>query len=192
MQLELVEYPRNLYCIRYKNEWITPFALLIFQVDHVLGPLELSITLAILFVVFAYLYMFCELGEKVSKQFEMFDDALSQCNWYAFPLKIQRILIIFMANSQDPAFLRGYGNILCTRETFKKVIRSFVLCLSTFFSGLTHSPSPCPTLDHQCELFVFHDVAPNQWIKCNILQVCQKCHSQSYCSLICFLCWQKY
>lgn len=92
--------------------------------DHVLGPIELSSTLTILLVLFAYLYTFCELGEMVCKEFETFDNELNQCNWYAFPLKIQQIFIIFMVNTQQPTTVRGYGNILCTRETFKKVIFS--------------------------------------------------------------------
>lgn len=72
----------------------------------------------------ALLWSACNLGEMLTKHFEMFDDALGQCDWYLFSIEIQRMLVIIMSNSQRPAILTGYGNIQCTRETFKKVLET--------------------------------------------------------------------
>ena len=98
---------------------------LFFQVDHILGSMELMMTLIVLLLTFFYLFIYCELGEMVSKQFDLFNEKLDQCNWYAFPMKTQKILIIFITNAQQPTLFRGFGNILCTRDTFKKVSLTF-------------------------------------------------------------------
>lgn len=63
----------------------------------------------------------CECGETVTSQFEMFNDELNLCKWYVFPTEMQKMLIIAMANAQQPTILRGFGNTLCIRESFKKV-----------------------------------------------------------------------
>lgn len=75
-----------------------------------------------MFWTFAFVLIFCELGDMVSSQFVVFNDSLERLNWYLFPIEMQKMMIIVMAKTQQPALLRGFGNIVCTRETFKKVI----------------------------------------------------------------------
>lgn len=58
----------------------------------------------------------------VCNQFEMFNHELDQCNWYLYPIKMQRMLAIVMVNSQQTVFIRGYGNLACVRDYFKRVI----------------------------------------------------------------------
>lgn len=79
-----------------------------------------------MFWTFIFILMFCELGEMVCNQFEMFNDSLEQCNWYSLPIEMQQMMIIFMANAQQPTWISGFGNILCTRDTFKKVISNLI------------------------------------------------------------------
>lgn len=67
----------------------------------------------------------CEFGKIVCEKFAVFDHELWQCKWYLFPIEMQRMLVIFMSNTQDQATLLGYGNIECTRDTFKRVICFF-------------------------------------------------------------------
>lgn len=86
-----------------------------------MGPAELSMALIIFISGCIMIFTYCELGQMVNNQFEMFSDELDQCNWYTFALKMQQMLIIFTANAQQPTMIRGYGNVLCTRETLKKV-----------------------------------------------------------------------
>lgn len=70
----------------------------------------------------------CEFGECLTYHFDLFDDAISYCRWYLFPIGLQKKLVIVMANAQQLATLRGFGNTPCLRESFKKVcIHSCIL-----------------------------------------------------------------
>lgn len=62
-----------------------------------------------------------ELGERVTLQFNAFNELLCQSEWYLLPLDVQRMLVIFMMDTEQPAVIQGYGNIECTRASFKKV-----------------------------------------------------------------------
>lgn len=87
-----------------------------------LDPIALATILIILTVSAITNVMFCEAGHMVGNRCVGFSDAIGQCKWYLFPIKIQQMLIIVMANSQNSTPIHGFGNILCSRETFKKVI----------------------------------------------------------------------
>lgn len=63
------------------------------------------------------------MGEMVCHQFNAFNEQLCQTDWYAFPIEVQRMLVIFMLDTEQPALIRGFGNIKCTREAFKNVTR---------------------------------------------------------------------
>lgn len=68
-----------------------------------------------------YVLLLCELGEMVSNAYEKVDQQLFNCNWYQFPTEMQRMLVTAIANIQQPVTIRGYGNIICNRDTLKKV-----------------------------------------------------------------------
>lgn len=70
---------------------------------------------------FIFIGFFCELGQMLTNQFDMFNIALGRCNWYLFPNQFQRIFSISMATNKRPTVITGYGNIECKREAFKKV-----------------------------------------------------------------------
>lgn len=70
---------------------------------------------------FACYFVFCELGERVAIQFELFDVELNRCGWNKLPIEMRRMYMIFLSGTQQPANIRSYGSILCTRETFKRV-----------------------------------------------------------------------
>lgn len=67
----------------------------------------------------------CELGETLAEQFELFSDELQRCYWYRFTLKLQKKFLILSTNAKHPVFIRGFGNIICARDTFKNVMSSF-------------------------------------------------------------------
>lgn len=52
---------------------------------------------------------------------EIFDVELFQCNWYAYPIETQKLLLTFMSSTQRSKILHGFGNIQCTRNAFKSV-----------------------------------------------------------------------
>lgn len=70
------------------------------------------------FIIIAYM---CECGERVTEQFYLFNDKLNRLKWYCFPLDVQRVMLIFLGDAQQTTHVRGYANILCTRDSFKKV-----------------------------------------------------------------------
>lgn len=57
----------------------------------------------------------------MTSEFEMISNELNQCKWYLLPLKVQELFPITIANAQQSTFIQGYGNIICTRETFQIV-----------------------------------------------------------------------
>lgn len=70
---------------------------------------------------FAICAFFCEFGEMVTSQFNSYDAEIYRCGWYLLPIKMQKMYLIFKSNTQHPIIIRGFGNILCTREIFKEV-----------------------------------------------------------------------
>lgn len=70
---------------------------------------------------FVTIYAFCEMGETVTSQFNIIEESLNECNWYLFSLKLQRIHLIVLANAQHPTTVNGFGNLVCTRDSMKKV-----------------------------------------------------------------------
>lgn len=76
----------------------------------------------LIFNPFLISFLYCELGEMIKNEFNIFNEELCQCKWYLFSIDVQRMILIFMSDAQQPMLLRGYGNIVCTRNSFKNVI----------------------------------------------------------------------
>lgn len=74
---------------------------------------------------FIVIGILCLSGQMVTDAFELISNELNQCKCYLVPLEMQRMLLILLANVQQSTFIRGYGNIYCTRETFKNVSNVF-------------------------------------------------------------------
>lgn len=70
---------------------------------------------------FIAIFFFCESGEMVTDQFDSYENEFHECNWYFLPLDVQQHLVIFISDLQQIKHIRGYANVLCTREYFKKV-----------------------------------------------------------------------
>lgn len=70
------------------------------------------------------MFIICELGEQLSSKFAEFSDALYQCDWHSFPNEAQKVLLALMMFAQEPVIVKGFANILCARESFKKVIQN--------------------------------------------------------------------
>lgn len=76
------------------------------------------------------LFVLCETADIVT--YKLIEISIyEECNWYTLPIDMQRKIIIFTANTQRPAMIEAFGNIECTRETFKKVINIYIF--STVF-----------------------------------------------------------
>lgn len=80
------------------------------------------------FWVFGLLLFVCELGERVSLHFDMFAEELEQCNWCELPIKMQRMYLIFLADTQQPVQIECYANVILTRQTFQAVCMIWAIC----------------------------------------------------------------
>lgn len=85
------------------------------------NPADLVMPLNFSFWAFTVLYFYCNFGEMLSQESQVFNDELWQCNWYLLPIKVQRMLVMFMIDTEQPMSIHGYGNIECSRNTFRKV-----------------------------------------------------------------------
>ena len=81
----------------------------------------MSITIMVTVWVVEFIFMICEPGERMSNEFDVFGEELGRCNWYLLSPEMQRIYLIFLLDTQQPVNMKSYGNVLCTRDTFKKV-----------------------------------------------------------------------
>lgn len=63
----------------------------------------------------------CEMGERLSNQFNAINDTLCKSKWYSFPIGIQRIMVIVIANAQQDAYIQSFGTLPCARNSFKMV-----------------------------------------------------------------------
>lgn len=63
----------------------------------------------------------CELGGRISNEFEEINDKINHLKWYLFPIKILRLMPMIMMSSQEWVGFACFGSIPCDRETFKKV-----------------------------------------------------------------------
>lgn len=75
---------------------------------------------------FTFIFLYCELGKAVTDEFDSIDEDLCQYKWYLLSIEIQQMMIIFMNDTQQPALFRGFGNVTCTRDSFKNVNASKV------------------------------------------------------------------
>lgn len=92
-----------------------------FQAEHPVDISALTVLIGPTIWTFIFIFAYCELGQRVSEAFDKPYDAISQLKWNLFPLDVQRVLPIIMVGAQQPIDLRGYMNISCTRERFKRV-----------------------------------------------------------------------
>lgn len=96
---------------------------------------ELMISLILALWVISLILMICEFGERLTNQYEKFYYEFGQCDWYLFPLEIQRVLPIIISNIRKPAVIQGYSNTVCRREACKMVnLFTTILCFASLNS----------------------------------------------------------
>lgn len=61
------------------------------------------------------------MGSQINGQFDDIGRIVNQSVWYSYPLDVQRFLPTILFAAQDPFVVRGFGNFVCTRESFIKV-----------------------------------------------------------------------
>lgn len=167
LQSELVE--SEWVCDYHPLQWkFTRFFFLVFFVclqSNIMDPnaklfdaISSIQTIAVMSWSFFLVTFFCGMGEMVTNRFNQLHEDLCKSNWISYSLEMQQLYLIFIGNTQRPAIIAGYGNILCTRETLKKVKNEYHLStLHEFTRKLTTLFS-----DGKCRILVFHVGAPNE------------------------------
>lgn len=57
----------------------------------------------------------------IINSFNEINDMISVCDFYLFPMDIQRLLPMILMNTQRPVVFRGFGNMELSRRTFNRV-----------------------------------------------------------------------
>lgn len=70
---------------------------------------------------FAVIFMYCEIGQRISNAFDEIDFGIGQLNWHSFPIDTWNILPNIIIAVKKPTVFRAFGTISCDRDTFKKV-----------------------------------------------------------------------
>ena len=72
-----------------------------------------------------FIFLLCEPGARMTNQLGKFSDELNRSDWYLLPIELQRWYIIFVSDTQNPIKVFSYADIVCERETLKRVICYF-------------------------------------------------------------------
>lgn len=83
--------------------------------------IDFLIPVALMNSAFVLVFIFCELGERLTHRFNRIDNEVLCLSWYMYPLKVKKILPMIVAGTQEPFILTGFGNVPCTRAAFKSV-----------------------------------------------------------------------
>ncbi|XP_055297011.1 putative odorant receptor 71a [Sitodiplosis mosellana] len=76
--------------------------------------------LTLMFWSFVLVLLYCDFGERVCGEFDAVHNTIEECDWYLFPIEIQKMLLTIMMADQ-PVVLKGFANVVITRETSKKI-----------------------------------------------------------------------
>lgn len=108
------------------------FIFVCFQ-DQTASPVMIVVMICLTFWSFSLAFFFCEFGELISSNYGDLPIGLYDNKWYFYPLNEQRMIPTILIGTQDVVTLCGFGNVRCTRETFKTVW--FLVCQSnpTYF-----------------------------------------------------------
>lgn len=69
----------------------------------------------------SYIFVVCFFGDSVTTRFAEIGDTICECNWYEFPLNIQKMLLTMLIVAQKPVYIQGLRDTHCTLEFLKKV-----------------------------------------------------------------------
>lgn len=83
----------------------------------------------LLMLITSYLFLLSEPGQRMTNQFERFGDEISKCDWYCLPVGLQKVYLIFLSDTQNSIEMTSYGNIICARDTAKKVS---IICIVVY------------------------------------------------------------
>lgn len=57
----------------------------------------------------------------MTTKFELVEKEIGEFDWQLLSIEMRRMYMVFLSDTQHPRQLTSYGNIICDRETPKKV-----------------------------------------------------------------------
>lgn len=81
-------------------------------------------------------FISCEIGEIAMETCGEFLFDFCQCDWYNFPVKMQKMLQAMILMAQEPCVIKIFGTIIVSRSTFKTVSSS-VFVVETLMNNKT-------------------------------------------------------
>lgn len=128
-QFQLVQYIHIHWSFIWIGSRLPKFGIYFFpQWDE--NPMTMITLFESIAIVYAGFWMFifilfiCEPSQTMANQFEMFENELTDCEWYALSIEMQKLYMIFLTDTQNAIEISTYGNIICNRDTCKKVFDS--------------------------------------------------------------------
>lgn len=81
----------------------------------------LMMTVAYAMYAFGFVFIVCEIAQRVCDTLNGLDRVIGQMDWYLYPNEIQKFLPLILLMVQKPFELRCLGSMECGRELYKKV-----------------------------------------------------------------------
>lgn len=92
-----------------------------FQWQNEKNSMVLQLTIFDACLAFGILALACELSQRIENTFIEIDAIIGRCDWYLYPIEIQRILPMIISMTQQPVTIECFGSASCNRDQFKKV-----------------------------------------------------------------------
>lgn len=73
------------------------------------------------FIAMSILFFYCYCGKYATEQFDKICDSVYELNWNVLPPKLQKFIIIIIANTQRPLLYHGFYIINLDLSTFVQV-----------------------------------------------------------------------
>lgn len=83
---------------------------------------KLTIILFVLMAGLVTLFVYCFLGKVATESYENMADCLYDCNWFEYPIDLQKCLIRMIQNTQQSLYYHGFDVAVLNLTTFSKVI----------------------------------------------------------------------
>lgn len=88
------------------------------KIGFVFGILQTSV---ICFYLLVAMYIPCHFGNEVTFEFDGIWKSVYEVSWYEFPLETAKHFPFILEIAEKTVNMKGFGNIVCIRDLFKKV-----------------------------------------------------------------------
>lgn len=79
---------------------------------------------------FVYVFILCEIGQRLTDAICAVDHRFGQLKWYLLPIEIQQMLPIILMNAQKPVTMGCFGIFVGDRNQFKQVRSTHHKCIN--------------------------------------------------------------